>query len=140
MAPTTCWTAPGRPWRRGTGSWRRRTEYDLCHGDITTLDVSCDGNPVVANQVTLEHEGGWRTLYWHMKTDSVNVRVGDEVACGDRLGLVGSSGYSSQPHLHFELKSAEGESIDPYAGEYSQPETWWRDQWGEDGLPASDCG
>jgi murein DD-endopeptidase MepM/ murein hydrolase activator NlpD len=91
------------------------------------------------NYVILEHEGGYRTLYWHMKTDSVAVSVGDEVFCGDPLGLVGSSGYSSAPHLHFELQDASEATIDPYAGAYSQVETWWVDQGDPEGLPGSDC-
>ncbi len=112
--------------------------YDRCHSDLASQDVDCDGHPMVANYVILEHEGGYRTLYWHMKTDSVAVEPGQEVAMGEALGLVGSSGYSSGPHLHFELQDADGLSIDPYAGEYSQPETWWCDQGDPEGFPG-DC-
>jgi len=114
-------------------------EYDRCHGDLTTFDVSCDGYPMVANKVVLEHEGGWQTSYLHMMTDSVAVAVGDVVACGDRLGKVGSSGRSSQPHLHLELQSADGEVVDPYAGEFSQPETWWVSQNDTDDHPSQVC-
>jgi len=114
-------------------------EYDRCHGDLTTFEVSCDGYPMIANKVVLEHEGGYQTSYLHMMRDSVAVAVGDVVSCGDRLGLVGSSGRSSQPHLHFELQAADGEVIDPYAGEFSQPETWWVDQGESDALPAIAC-
>lgn len=112
--------------------------YDRCEATVEGID--CDGYPMEANYVILEHEGGWRTLYWHMKMDSVAVEVGQEVRCGERLGLVGSSGYSSMPHLHFELQDADGVTIDPYAGEHSQEETWWTDQGDPEGLPGSDCG
>ena len=111
--------------------------YDRCEASVDGVD--CDGYPMESNYVILEHPGGWRTLYWHMKTDSVAVGVGDAVACGDTLGLVGSSGYSSAPHLHFELQDADHVTTDPYAGEYSQEETWWVDQGDPEGLPASDC-
>ncbi len=111
--------------------------YDRCSATLDGID--CDGNDGIANSVIVEHEGGWRTLYWHMMTDSVAVAVGDEVACGDVLGRVGSSGYSSMPHLHFELQDAAGSTIDPYAGEYSQPETWWVDQGDPAGLPGDGC-
>ena len=113
--------------------------YDHCHGDALTFDVSCDGYDMIANSVTLEHDGGIRTLYWHMMTDSVAVEVGQEVACGQVLGLVGSSGRSSQPHLHFEVQDADDGVIDPYAGTYSQPETWWVEQGDLDELPSGEC-
>lgn len=111
--------------------------YDRCHATFTGID--CDGNDGIANYVILEHEGGWRTMYWHMMKDSVAVAVGDEVQCGDVLGKVGSSGYSSGPHLHFELQDADGVVTDPYAGDYSQPETWWVDQGDPEGFPGMDC-
>jgi murein DD-endopeptidase MepM/ murein hydrolase activator NlpD len=111
--------------------------YDRCEATIDGID--CDGYPMVANHVIIEHPGGYRTLYWHMKKGSVLVAEGDEVHCGDVLGLVGSSGYSSMPHLHFGLQDGDENVIDPYAGEFSQPETWWVDQGDHEGLPGSDC-
>lgn len=117
-----------------------RTEdghYDHCHGDITTLDVNCDGHEMIANSVTVEHDGGWTTMYWHMMTGTVAVAVGDEVELGDVLGIVGSSGISSQPHLHFELQDPDGNSVDPYAGELSQETSFWCEQGHEDGFPGA---
>lgn len=111
--------------------------YDRCHATVDGID--CDGHDGQANYVIVEHEGGWRTLYWHMLSGSVAVAPGDAVACGDTLGKVGSSGYSSAPHLHFELQDASGATIDPYAGPYSQPETWWGEQGDPEGLPGSAC-
>lgn len=113
--------------------------YDRCHADLGSSEVSCDGYEMIANSVTIEHATGHRTRYWHMKTDSVMVEVGQEVAAGAPLGLVGSSGFSSMPHLHFEVNdSAEG-VIDPYAGAFSQEQTWWCDQGSLDDLPGL-CG
>ena len=112
--------------------------YDRCHA---TLDgVDCDGYEMAPNYVAIEHDGGFVTLYYHMKMDSVAVAVGDEVACGDTLGLVGSSGNSSAPHLHVQLEDADGTVIDPYAGPESQPETWWTEQGDDEGFPGMACG
>ncbi|HNC94980.1 MAG TPA: M23 family metallopeptidase [Myxococcota bacterium] len=111
--------------------------YDRCHA--TTDGVDCDGNPMQANFVILEHEGGIRTKYWHMKKDSVAVVVGQAITCGDTLGLVGSSGNSSMPHLHFEVEDATGQVIDPYAGPMSQEETWWVEQGDPEGFPGLQC-
>ncbi|MCB9760188.1 MAG: M23 family metallopeptidase [Alphaproteobacteria bacterium] len=113
--------------------------YDRCHGDLGTGGVSCDGHPRRANYVIIEHAGGVRSRYWHLKTDSVAVTIGQQVACGEVLGLVGSSGNSSQPHLHFEVEGADGVVIDPYAGPWSQPETWWAEQNDPEALPGTTC-
>lgn len=111
--------------------------YDRCH--IEGFAISCDGHPMVGNHVILEHEGGLRSLYWHLMKHSVTVQIGDEVRCGDVLGLVGSSGYSSSPHLHFGVERPDGERVDPYAGPYSQEETLWADQGHAEGLPGAGC-
>lgn len=111
--------------------------YDRCH--VEGDGISCDGHPIVANKVVIEHEDGWVTSYYHMLNGSPAVAVGDEVDCGAPLGKVGSSGNSSMPHLHFELQDADGVVVDPYAGPMSQPETWWVDQGDEDDIPGDAC-
>lgn len=113
----------------------RDGNYDRCHGDLATLDVVCDGHPMVANGVIIEHEGGWRTRYWHMMNGQVWVHVGDVVEQGQALGLVGSSGYSSLPHLHFGLEDADGNDVDPFSGPMSQERSFWCDQGPDNGLP-----
>ena len=113
-------------------------QYDRCH--ISGTEVSCDGYPIIGNHVILEHADGTTTRYWHLMKDSVEVDVGDVVECGDFLALIGSSGISSMPHLHFEVEPADGgPAIDPYAGPESQPESWWTEQEGDFGVPGSDC-
>ena len=111
-------------------------EYDRCHAE--GLEVSCDGHPMKGNYVIIEHVAGVKSLYWHMKTDSVMVDVGDEVKCGDPIGLVGSSGRSALPHLHFEL-TLFGQTVDPYAGPESQELSAWTVQDHGDGLPGPGC-
>lgn len=113
--------------------------YDRCHADLGAGGTSCDGHPMEANYVILEHEGGIRSMYWHMKEGSVAVSEGDVVACGDLLGLVGSSGNSSTPHLHFQLEDADGVPFDPYAGPESQLVSRWEEQRGADELPGAGC-
>ncbi len=111
--------------------------YDRCHA--ANAGVECDGYEMLANYVIVEHTGGWQSKYWHMKTASVAVAVGQEVSCGDTLGRVGSSGNSSFPHLHFQVESAAGDVIDPYAGVNTQPESWWTAQGGPEDFPGMEC-
>lgn len=67
------------------------------------------------NGVLLDHGEGWQTQYCHLRRGSLAVRPGDRVAAGARLGLVGLSGLTSFPHLHFEVRRA-GREIDPFTG------------------------
>lgn len=54
------------------------------------------------NTAVIEHGGGLKSYYYHM--DALHVRPGDMVKKGDRIGDVGSTGYSTGPHLHFETR------------------------------------
>jgi hypothetical protein len=58
------------------------------------------------NHVILDLGGGRHALYAHLKPGSVRVHGGDRVRRGDVLGLVGTSGNSSEPHLHFHVDDA----------------------------------
>ena len=58
----------------------------------------------------VRHTGGFETLYGHLQT--VTIAVGNEVGAGDPLGTVGTSGQTTGPHLHFEVRR-HGELIDP---------------------------
>lgn len=111
--------------------------FDRCR--VQDLETWCNGGPIEANYVVVEHEGGWTSGYWHLQKDSVQVQVGDDVHCGQVLGRIGSSGYSSLPHLHFEVWDPQGATIDPYAGELSQAFSLWEDQGRPGELPAAGC-
>lgn len=113
--------------------------YDRCRGSLQNFDPDCDGHPRRSNTVEVEHAHGWHTRYLHLKRDSVAVRVGDVVECGQQLGLVGSSGRSFTPHLHFEVRRPAGEAVDPFAGEASGPQTLWVEQRADDALPGAAC-
>lgn len=54
------------------------------------------------NAVVIDHGGGIATLYGHMQWGSLQVSVGQQVAKGKTLGLVGNTGNSYGAHLHFE--------------------------------------
>lgn len=65
------------------------------------------------NWVVIEHADGSYSVYGHMRT--VLARTGDEVALGDVIALVGSEGFSTGPHLHFEVREGGiyGAATDP---------------------------
>jgi hypothetical protein len=112
--------------------------YDRCHNGAN-FEVTCDGNPTIANRVTLRHPDGLQSSYWHLRKGSVLVHVGDEVSCGQALAQVGSSGSSAVPHLHLQLEDASGSVIDPYAGPRSQAHSYWIQQAGPFGRPGALC-
>jgi hypothetical protein len=66
---------------------------------------------VYGNFVTLTHSGGIRTFYAHMQQRS-SLTVGDPVGRGKVIGRVGSTGVSTGPHLHFEVRvNVEGDYV-----------------------------
>jgi murein DD-endopeptidase MepM/ murein hydrolase activator NlpD len=69
----------------------------------------------LGNAVVLEHGGGWTTIYGHLQQSSVRVRQGERVAKAQQLGVIGFSGNSEFPHLHFEVRW-QGAIVDPYLG------------------------
>jgi murein DD-endopeptidase MepM/ murein hydrolase activator NlpD len=86
------------------------TGIDLAARFGTPVTAAADGVVVAVahtrvgygNYVIVAHGGGIMTLYAHLlETD---VKVGDRVSRGHRLGLEGTSGLSTGPHLHFELR------------------------------------
>lgn len=62
------------------------------------------------NFIEMRHPNGMTTLYGHLSR--VDVGSGDVIATGRRIGLVGSTGYSTGPHLHFEVRR-NGVQINP---------------------------
>lgn len=70
--------------------------------------AGCEGG--YGNTVVIQHPEGFQTRYAHLGASSV--KVGDTVADEQLLGVVGSTGHSTGPHLHFEV-IRYGERIDP---------------------------
>lgn len=58
---------------------------------------------VLGNYVIIDHGNGEFSLYAHLKHGSVGVSPGAQVRAGDTIGAIGSSGNSTEPHLHFQL-------------------------------------
>ena len=65
---------------------------------------------IYGNYVIIDHGNGYQTLYAHMS--KVLVAKGQWVSQGTRIGLVGSTGYSTGPHLHFTVYK-NGKLVDP---------------------------
>ncbi len=94
----------------------------------TGIDIAApEGTPVIAaragkvrmkgydeaglgNFIILSHDGGYTTLYGHLS--SISVGLNQQVNSGSFIGKVGSTGLSTGPHLHFEVRN-EGEVRDP---------------------------
>ncbi len=123
------WPVPGRSyiscyfgWDYELGRWHKGVDIGDAgiYGDY--IRASKAGTVIVAESsyipgysygmyVVVDHGGGYTSTYAHMS--AVNVYVGQEVAQGDVLGCVGNTGYSTGPHLHFEIR-LNGEPQDPF--------------------------
>ena len=72
--------------------------------------VSAGWSGGYGRMVEVDHGNGLSTRYGHLS--EINVRVGEVVKIGQVVGLVGSTGRSTGPHLHYETR-IEGEAVDP---------------------------
>ena len=70
------------------------------------------------NLVVLDHGGNYYTYYAHLSQFAENLAVGQKLLRGEELGLVGSTGRSTGPHLHFEIRQ-HGAYIDPLNDGYT---------------------
>ncbi len=95
-------------------------------------DKNCTWNGQGANGIIIRHSDGSRSTYWHLKKNSTTSKgVGSYVKRGEFLGIVGSSGISTNPHLHFEIKNSSGKIIDPYGGNCNRSNgstSYWANQ------------
>jgi len=82
------------------------------------------------NAVYIMHDDGSQAWYGHMKNGSLTPKdIGDTVERGEYLGLVGSSGNSNGPHLHFQVMDVNNVVVDPYKGACNDiEESHWEDQ------------
>ena len=67
------------------------------------------------NYVIIEHNNGWKTLYCHLKKDSITVKPGDFAVEGKEIGQIGLSGQTEFPHLYFAVLH-KGQYFDPFTG------------------------
>ncbi len=128
--PTTesaAWVAPVEPVELSAGfgsdgsRWaNRHTGQDFAvpvgtpvraAGAGRVVRVSCGG--AFGIQIVVEHPGGYCTQYAHLS--AVTVDEGDRVATGQRIGRSGTTGNSTGPHLHFEVRTTPetGSAVDP---------------------------
>jgi murein DD-endopeptidase MepM/ murein hydrolase activator NlpD len=94
------------------------------------FDKNCVVTTDTANYIIIQHTDGSCALYWHMKKFSLTSKIiGQTVLAGEVLGVVGSSGDATGPHLHFEVWATTLSSSlnDPYTGACNtlNPATWW---------------
>ncbi|MCB0898356.1 MAG: M23 family metallopeptidase [Actinobacteria bacterium] len=103
----------GRLWSSG-----RHTGLDFSAPRGTRVNAVADGKVVFSGwagaygkAVIIKHKNGKRSLYGHMS--KTLVRKGKKVTAGQKIGKVGSTGNSTGPHLHFEVRSKNGKKLDP---------------------------
>ncbi len=107
----------GTRWHPVLGGYRTHYGVDIGASYGTNIYAADSGTVEIStysssygNYVLINHGGGNATLYAHMSTRYVE--VGDSVSQGDVIGLVGSTGISTGPHLHFEVRE-NGTRVDP---------------------------
>jgi murein DD-endopeptidase MepM/ murein hydrolase activator NlpD len=98
-------------------SVKLHTGLDISAAEGTNAYATADGvvifsryNGGYGNEITIKHAFGFTTLYGHLKQRFA--QVGQFVKRGSIIGLVGSTGYSTGPHLHYEVNK-NGAKIDP---------------------------
>ena len=118
----------GMRWHPVSGGRRAHKGVDLAGPTGTPIHATADGLVAKADwfssyglYVQLEHGGNLQTRYGHMSR--LNVGAGQRVRKGDIIGYVGSTGRSTGPHLHYEVRIA-GEAVNPIpymqAGEFQR--------------------
>lgn len=92
-------------------NWRAHTGVDFAAPRGTRVIASADGTVASAgsrggygNAVEIRHGGGITTLYAHLSGFAKGIRAGKRVQQGEPIGFVGSTGFATGPHLHYEFK------------------------------------
>lgn len=100
-----------------TGVKKFHTGMDMAAPTGTPVKATLDGkvvavsfNQVYGNYVIVSHINGYQSLYAHLH--AATVKVGQRINQGEKLGLVGSTGYSTGPHLHFTVYK-NGKLVNP---------------------------
>ena len=107
-----------------SGIYKLHSGVDIGCAYGTSIWSAAGGTVILAgwnggygNCVMVNHGNGYTTLYGHMS--SIAVSVGQSVSMGSTLGYVGSTGNSTGPHLHFEVRSsATGGTMNPLGFTY----------------------
>lgn len=97
-------------------AWDGTPVYATHDGRVTFAGYDGSGGlgVVIRTNEQFDYKEGqsyFKTLYWHLKKDSLLVTGGQEVKAGQQIGLSNNSGFSTGPHLHYGLKPiAKGEN------------------------------
>jgi len=112
--------ASGYGWRIDPIYKTRRMHTGMDFTAATGTDVFATGDGTVeatekngwgyGNCIVINHGYGYKTRYAHLS--AFKIKVGDKVKRGDLIGLVGTSGKSTGPHLHYEVEK-NGEKVNP---------------------------
>lgn len=126
-----------------TGERKLHAGTDFAAADGTPIMAAADGVVTVARYtdsgggiIVIEHTVDGKkiaTAYIHMWQDGIHVQAGERVTAGQHIGDVGSSGQSTGPHLHFEVRvgGTDGDPIDSAV---------WLDDHGAADLPGAEPG
>ncbi|HOY12468.1 MAG TPA: peptidoglycan DD-metalloendopeptidase family protein [Saprospiraceae bacterium] len=98
--------------------------------DTFNNDYNCQGcksDNDSNNRVILVHADGSKSIYYHIKTNSVLVDENQIVKSGEPIAFVASSGCSFAPHLHFEVRDSNNNVVEPFWGicNNTTSESWW---------------
>ncbi len=106
---TGSYVSSGYKWRRLGGTTSFHGAIDIPSSTGTPIKAAAGGVVIVARYygaagrtVFIDHGGGMTTLYFHM--NKIYVSVGQTVVTGDTIGSVGTTGRTTGPHLHFEVR------------------------------------
>lgn len=95
--------------------------YSVDDGEVTAVETGCgrsrDCGDGWGNYIKIKHpsvgDGGYETQYAHLKSGSIDLKVGDKVTAGQEIATMGTTGQSDGIHLHFELWH-NGARVDNY--------------------------
>lgn len=99
----------------GNGGIGGKNIYAAQGGTVITAYNDSDWHGGFGNYVIIDHGGGLSTVYAHCQ--STTVYVGQQVNKGDVIGYVGTTGWSTGNHLHFETR-VNGTAVDPFSYSY----------------------
>ena len=118
-ASITSQFGPRTPPCSGCSNWHQG--LDLVSSDravFSIMDGVVLGVTGINNVLSIRHEDGLVSTYWHMRRSDITVKEGDTVTAGQRVGTMGNEGQSRGVHLHIELNIAGAEDSDSYREQY----------------------